>query len=478
MKRSGSSHPDSIQRRLRRMVLAFGLPALAIVVAVLAMTLFYHRSYTDLLHNVTTASEFNQDFKSEIDLKMYYYVIESQYSEGLPIQQVRDAQALAQELLSTTTQRDSRRAITSVLDLCRNLEEKIYQIRDTQDYDSRQEQLENNIYVLTSLIQEFMYNYLYYESVQLNALQQQVQERLTVEMAAILLLTAGLVLALTHQALRLGRSITQPIVDLCARAEQLSQGDLTPREPVKSEEYEIRTLSEGFEQMAGRLDTLLRESNQRQDHLRRAELALLQAQINPHFFYNTMDTIVWLIEAEKPREAVEMVSNLSEFFRRSLSKGKDVITLAEEEGHVRSYLQIQQVRYKDIMQYTIHMAPGTGTAMVPKLTLQPLVENALYHGIKMKRGMGHIYVTSRPEGEDILLQVTDDGAGIPPDRLEQLVQGMEKGERVGFGLATVHERIRLLFGAPYGLSLSSRLGVGTTVTVRIPRRGQEEVEEK
>ena len=477
MSRRPGGHPDSIQRRMRRMVLAFGLPALLFVAAVLLMTFAYQRSYAALLHNVTTASEFNQDFKSEIDLAMYYYVIESQYSNGLPVQQVRDAQALAQELLGTTTQRDSRRAISSVLDLCRNLEEKIYLIRDTQDYDSRQDQLENNIYVLTSLIQEFMYNYLYYESVQLNALQQQVQGRLEVELVVTLLVTAWLVLMLIRHALRLGRSITQPIVDLCDRAEQLGRGELAPRQPVHSQEYETRTLSEAFEQMAGRLDTLLRESTQKQDRLRRAELALLQAQINPHFFYNTMDTIVWLIEAEKPREAVEMVSHLSDFFRRSLSKGKDVITLAEEEEHVRSYLQIQQVRYQDIMQYTIHLAPGTEEAVLPKLTLQPLVENALYHGIKMKRGMGHIYVTSLREGQDILLQVTDDGAGIPPQRLEQLTAGLETGERLGFGLATVHERVRLLFGAPYGLRLNSRPGVGTTVMVRIPYRGREELEE-
>lgn len=169
-----------------------------------------------------------------------------------------------------------------------------------------------------------------------------------------------------------------------------------------------------------------------------------------------------------------MVANLSAFFRHCLSKGEDVITLGAEEGHVRSYLQIQQARYKDIMQYEIDIAPGLEQVMIPKLTLQPLVENALYHGIKLKRAMGRIRVTGRPEGRDVLLQVSDDGAGMDDARLGQLRAAMASGERVGFGLVTVHERLELLFGPKYGLTLSSQPGAGTTVTVRIPYQMEKE----
>ena len=165
-----------------------------------------------------------------------------------------------------------------------------------------------------------------------------------------------------------------------------------------------------------------------------------------------------------------MVSSLSSFFRHSLSRGQDVITLREEEEHVRSYLQIQQARYKDIMRYTINISPELEEAVIPKLTLQPLVENALYHGIKLKRGPGRIYVVGQAQGEDILLQVTDDGAGMSPERLEELTKALDQGERVGFGLSTVHERLRLFFGPPYGLSISSQQGVGTTISVRVPLR--------
>ena len=448
----------------------------ALLAVSVGLVVMHNSQYKNLLYNVTTASEFNQDFKENIDLKMYYYVIESRYSEGLPIQEVQAAQALAINLLDTTSQKDSLRAVTSVLDLCENLEEKIYQIQQTQSYDERQIQLENNVYVLTALIQEYMYNYLYCESVQLNLLQQQISRRLTAEIFLVLALSAVLILLLLQYSIRLSRSVTQPVVDLSRRAEDVIGGDLTVREPVHSETYEIRTLSEGMEQMIARLNAQIQESTRKQASLRKAELALLQAQINPHFLYNTMDTIIWLIEADRPQAAVEMVSNLSNFFRHSLSRGEDVIPLKEEEQHVRSYLQIQQARYKDILEYTIQIDPGLREARLPKLTLQPLVENALYHGIKRKRGKGCICITGREEAGDVLLQITDDGAGMTEARLEELSRAIERGERPGFGLATVHERLRLLFGSPYGLTLSSREGVGTTVTVRFPRRERKEAE--
>ena len=470
---AGSHRPASIRHRLWGLIFTFVLLAVLILVAAFSLLARYNSRYKNLLYNVTTASEFNQDFKASIDLKMYYYVIDSQYSEGLPLDEVRAAQRLAESLLSTTTEKDSRMAISSVLSLCRNLEEKICQLRDTVSYDERQSQLENNIYVLTSLIQEYMYNYLYYEAVRLNTLQAQTGRRLVADFLLIAAAAGLLVLFFTHRAVRLGRSITGPIAALCARVEGVNSGGLEEREPIRAEEYEIRTLSEGFEQMVGRLNRQIQETAHNQERLRRTELALIQAQVNPHFLYNTMDTIIWLIEAGKTEEAVEMVSNLSSFFRHSLSQGRDVITLREEEAHVRSYLQIQQARYKDIMRYTVNIVPELSGALIPKLTLQPLVENALYHGVKLKRGLGHIYVVGRAEGEDILLQVTDDGVGMEPERLEELTRALEQGDRVGFGLSTVHERVRLFFGAPYGLSISSQPGVGTTVSVRIPKRKEE-----
>ena len=465
----------SIKGRLRRLVAAISIVLAVLLVSVLLMLGSYSSHYARLLHNVTTASEFNREFKDTIDLRMYYYVIESQYSQGLPIEEVRAAQTLAKSLIDTTFQKNSRQAITSVLDLCENLEGKIYQIEETSDYDQRLTQLENNVYVLTSLVEEYMYTYLYYEAAELNAVQQVVTRQAGVEIALIILAAALAIVFLLRYSIRLSRSITAPLEELCRRAERVDAGDLTVQEPVPSEIREIRTLSEGMEQMIGRLDDQMGEIRRRQESLRRTELALLQAQINPHFLYNTMDTIIWLIEADKQQEAVEMVANLSSFFRHSLSKGEDVITLAEEERHVRSYLQIQHARYQDIMEYILDIDPGLHDAMLPKLTLQPLVENALYHGIKLKRAKGTIRITATLADGCVLLRVEDNGVGITPQRLAQLRDAMERQERVGFGLSAVNQRLRLQFGPEYGLRLDSEEGQGTTVTARIPYVRKEAV---
>ena len=465
----------SIKGRLRHLVAAISIVLAVLLVSVLLMLGSYSSHYARLLHNVTTASEFNREFKDTIDLRMYYYVIESQYSQGLPIEEVRAAQTLAKSLIDTTFQKNSRQAITSVLDLCENLEGKIYQIEETSDYDQRLTQLENNVYVLTSLVEEYMYTYLYYEAAELNAVQQVVTRQAGVEIALIILAAALAIVFLLRYSIRLSRSITAPLEELCRRARRVDAGDLTVQEPVPSEIREIRTLSEGMEQMIGRLDDQMGEIKRRQESLRRTELALLQAQINPHFLYNTMDTIIWLIEADKQQEAVEMVANLSSFFRHSLSKGEDVITLAEEERHVRSYLQIQHARYQDIMEYILDIDPGLHDAMLPKLTLQPLVENALYHGIKLKRAKGTIRITATPADGCVLLRVEDNGVGITPQRLAQLRDAMERQERVGFGLSAVNQRLRLQFGPEYGLRLDSEEGQGTTVTARIPYVRKEAV---
>lgn len=468
--------PFSIRSRMHRLIIIVTALMLVIAATVLALLFSYNRVYSRILHNVTTASEFNRDFKDTIDQRMYYYVIESRYSQGLPVAEVLAAQELARELLSSTTQKDSLRAITSVLDLCENLEEKIYQIQNVENYDQRLVQLENNIYVLTALIEEYMYTYLYFEAVELNTLSQAVARQTFAEIIAVILLTLLLLVLATRHTLALSRSITEPVVALCERAEDISNGDLTVRSPVASDTYEIRTLGEGMEQMVAQLSAQMQDVQQKQERLRRTELALLQAQINPHFLYNTMDTIIWLIEAEKSAEAVEMVSHLSAFFRHSLSRGEDVITLAEEKRHVLSYLQIQRARYKDIMEYIVEIDSALCRAVIPKLTLQPLVENALYHGIKRKRQRGHISVTGRLEGDEVLLCVRDDGAGMSAQRLEELRRAMENDERVGFGVSAVNQRLQLFFGREYGLALSGSEGVGTTVTIRIPYREKEEGE--
>lgn len=460
----------TLDSHLKKLLLTLVIPVFAMMFVTFAVLFSYVDKYSDILHNVTTASEFNQDFKEAIDLKMYYYVVESHYSDGLPIEEVREAQELAKSLLKTTTQRESWKAINDVLNLCTNLESKIFLIEETDNYDERQVQLENNIYGLTKLIQEYMYNYLYHEASLLNSLQGEMTKRLYLEIALVVILAVLLVYVMIRRSLRFGRSITKPISNLCSRVQAIAEGDLVVHTPIQAKEYEIQTLSDGFENMVERLNELIEQNKQEQVRLRSAELALLQAQINPHFLYNTLDAIVWLTEMEKNEQAVEMVTSLSSFFRSSLSNGRDIITLREEEQHVRSYLEIQQVRYKDILEYKIEIDASLAEFQIPKLTLQPLVENALYHGIKLKRGQGLILVKGEAVGSDIRLTVEDNGAGMDEECLKKVRGAILHEQEIGFGMSTVHERLQLLFGTEYGLEIDSRLGEGTRVTVKIPKQ--------
>jgi len=207
-----------------------------------------------------------------------------------------------------------------------------------------------------------------------------------------------------------------------------------------------------------------------QKSLHRAELELLQAQINPHFLYNTLDSIAILAETQREEDVVTMVTSLSTFFRNSLNKGEDLISLQAERTQVTSYLEIQQIRYSDILRYEIDIPESLLDCRVPKLILQPLVENALYHGIKNRRGMGKITITGEAAGEDMILRVTDNGAGMAPEQIAALRAGIYEDKHTGLGLVNVHKRIRLYCGEGYGLSFESEPGRGTTVSVRLPQR--------
>ncbi len=473
-RRKAKSGKMTMQSKLWNIILIVSFPLMIVIIAIASLGIGYVLQYNAILNNVTTASDFNRNFKDDVDLKMYYYVIESQYSEGLPIKEVQSAETIARKLTDTTTEKDSLRAISSVLNLCHNLEDKIDQIAVTKEYDSREDQLENNIYVLTDLIQEYMYTYLYYEAVHLDALQTTMIRNMVVLMSVVVVLSLVLLYFLLTKSRNLSRRIVDPIDRICERLEAIGKGSLLVCEPIQADVEEVQLLSDGIESMVGHLKRLIEKSTEQEKQRRRTELALLQAQINPHFLYNTLDTIIWLIESREISEAVTMVSSLSNYFRFSLSRGKNIITLAEEEQHIRSYLEIQQMRYRDMMEYEIDIPDQLKYFILPKLTLQPLVENALYHGIKNRRRKGFIHVAGRKQNERMVLEVTDDGPGMTEERLGEVRASLTEGRREGFGLRTVHQRIQILFGGEYGLAVESTPDIGTKVVATIPMQTVDE----
>lgn len=464
----------TMQSKLWKMILIVAFPLMIVIIVIVSIGIGYALQYNSILNNVTTASDFNQNFKDDVDLKMYYYVIDSQYSDGLPVKEVQTAETIARKLTDTTTEKDSLRAISSVLNLCHNLEDKISQIAETKEYNSREYQLENNIYILTDLIQEYMYTYLYYEAVHLDSLQTTMIRNMILLMGVVLILSLVLLYFLLTKSRTLSSRIVDPIDRICERLEAIGKGSLLVCEPIQADVEEVQLLTDGIESMVGHLKRQIDKNSEQEKQRRRTELALLQAQINPHFLYNTLDAIIWLIESGDMVESVTMVSSLSNYFRFSLSRGKNVITLEEEEQHIRSYLEIQQVRYRDLMEYEIDIQDQLKYFILPKLTLQPLVENALYHGIKNRRRKGFIRVTGRAQNDNMILEVEDDGPGMTEERLGEVRAYLVDGGNGGFGLRTVHQRIQILFGVEYGLTVESTPDVGTRIFVTIPMLTGEE----
>lgn len=464
---------NSIEGKLYRLALNIFLPMVLLAGVILMMLIVYNVQYSSITENITTASGFNQDFKADVDLKMYYYVIGS--SDEIPDEEIRTARELAQTLFTNTTNPDSRKAVGSVLGLCDSLNASIERIQNTEGYDKRIEQLETNIYVITELIEEYLYTYLYHEAGQLARLQHILNVALVGEIAAVLLILAAVVYFAVRQAIRTSSSITDPIDALFRRVQEIGRGDLTEKPPVQADDPKLSVLSTGIEEMTVRLNRQIELNRQEQIRLRGIELSLLQAQINPHFLYNTLDAIVWLIETGKNEQAEEMVTSLSNYFRAFLSNGRDIVTVRQEQQHIRSYLEIQQVRYKDVLEYEIHIDPAIDDCLIPKLTLQPLVENAIYHGIKPKRGKGMIRVTGQLSGGSVKIRVEDTGADMEEAELETLRSQILSGEASGFGLTASYKRLLLMYGAECELTVDSRVGEGTAITIGIPLRTEEPV---
>ncbi len=451
------------------------LPMLVLALFVLSMLVFYHFQYSSVSNNITTASKFSQDFKNDVDLKMYYFVIGS--SDELPWDDVKTAKNLAQELLKSTNNNDSRQTLNSVINLCDSLNLNIARIQNTDGYDTRIEQLENNIYVITELIEEYIYTYLYYEAGEMAALQRSLKYWLVAEVVAGVLVMMVVFYISGRNALKTSRSIIEPIDELCSRVDEIGKGDLEEKIPVEADDQKLRSLGSGIEEMVGKLNAQIELNRQEQIRLRSIELSLIQAQINPHFLYNTLDTIVWLIETNKAEAAEEMVTSLSSYFRAFLSNGKDIVTIAEERQHVKSYLEIQQVRYKDIIDYEIDIDESINKCLIPKMTLQPMVENSIYHGLKPKRGKGMIYVRGTLSLGRVTIRVEDTGVGMDKDTLEKLRHQIANDDPSSFALVAAYKRLRLVYGNDCAFSVDSEPNVGTAITISIPYK-TEDTDEK
>ena len=289
------------------------------------------------------------------------------------------------------------------------------------------------------------------------------------QMARIALATAALILA---AALLVGwvvsHMLSRPLQRLENAMEAFEQdADGFAFQPVAGTR-EVQELSDSFGHMVGRIQALMTTVREEEVNLRKTELKALQAQINPHFLYNTLDSIAWMCERGKNADAVKMVHALAKLFRISISRGHELIPIEKELQHAEAYLLIQKFRYKNQFTYHFTVDEGCLHCLCNKITLQPIIENAITHGLDLLVEPGHIEIEVCADGSDILFKVSDDGIGMAPEQVAQLLHS-EPGDRTGIGIKNVNDRLRIYFGPQYGLSIESVPDEGTTVTIRMPR---------
>lgn len=471
----------SMKQRLYLLLGICLIPLTCMIVYLLVLMNSFSERYDAIVTNITRANAYNIVFKEDMDYLMYIIVVNADRAEELvdidkPHVMIEEARDAFLELYDVADSDRVRKSVKSIIKSLNTLEDRVEEIEENSlvsgSYDANMERLDLNVRVLTDLIQEQIQEYIYYQAIKLEQLRLGIRRDVVHAIAMLSVGLAGICLIAFTVSGKIIRGITKPIQNLCNLAKQAGQGNFSARMQ-ESSTYELAVLNDSFNRMVEELGKLVEDIRVEQLNLRAAELKLLQEQINPHFLYNTLDTIMWLAESKDTEQVVKMVSSLSDFFRTTLSKGKDFITVEEEKKHIQSYLEIQQFRYRDILEYEIRFSEEIYQYEMLKLTLQPLVENALYHGIKNKRGLGHILVCGEKQGENLVFRVEDDGIGMTEERSRQ-VQQLIRGERLrdkessGFGLFNINERIRLYYGTEYGLQLRSTYQEGTQFLVKIP----------
>ncbi len=448
-----------------------------------AQVLNYSRQYDAIITNITTANNISGSIKPDIDTEMWKIVSGAvEFKQGRQYEIINDVNAKLALMMENTDSPTAKIKLEGIHRTMQTLTQYVDRMGvqiENKSTAAENDALLENIRFASSVVEEVVQDYALFEVHRTEGQYQVMREGLVRWEAVSIVLMSTAILFSVVAAWSLSRSIYLPIKKLHDVTATITKNDLQAL--VTSDNVdEITELGLSFNIMIGKIRDLLDSKIKEQENLKKAEMRALQAQINPHFLYNTLDTIIWMAESKKYKQVIEIVSALSKFFRISLSKGRDWITIAEEIEQTRSYLTIQKIRYRDVLDFKIECDEAVSAYTILKLILQPLVENALYHGIKNKRQGGTITVRAKMKNDsEVLLEVEDDGIGFTPEKLAQLQAELadDSGDirmESGFGVGNVNKRIRLYYGKQYGLSVRSEYNTGTCVTLIIPAKKDEE----
>lgn len=450
----------------------------------------HSRQYNDIITNVSLANLINSIAKKEIPDELWNIVSgRKSFNEGMQYEMLEEIKDGLSRIEQTTFDKRSRQklevASRARLTLYRNVSRLGVNIASGGSVASSEVALDE-IRSISALFSDIMQEFIVME------IESAYKTNISISNSSIVLgiIQAGIILFAVILSLRgglaLSDSVRRPISEMEILSTKIAHGDFDSRVNIPGV-LELDNLADNLNSMAQKIDALIKQNVEEQKNLRKAEMKALQAQVTPHFLYNTFDTIIWLAEEEQTEDVIKVTHAFSEFLRISLSRGHEWITVGQELDHVRNYLTIQKIRYADILNYEIEADPALNDFKMLKLSLQPLVENAIYHGIKNKRGRGHLKVSanfSDASKKFMTFTVQDDGAGFSQERLEQVRHELslnscetEKLSSV-YGLYNVNQRLVLYYndGAEPlsdGIQIESTGGFGAKISFTVPCIVQE-----
>ena len=439
------------------------------------------KQYDDIITNVSNANRINQIAKTDVPNWLWEIVCgKKSFDENPPYEMINTIFEGIADMQAHTKSRDNKQKLEVAFRACTTLDNNIKmlenQMRGGSSVTANETSLDE-IRTITALFSDIMQDFILSEIETANETNNSIKHSsiiLTILQITIIIFSLAVSL---NGYITVLRSIDRPLSDMKELSTQIAGGNLDARTKVPDVD-ELIPLANNMNLMAEQINVLIQKNIEEQQNIQKAEMKALQAQITPHFLYNTFDTIIWLAEEEKTDEVVKITKAFSEFLRISLSRGHEWITIAQELDHIKNYLTIQKIRYADILNYEIEADEEILNYKIIKLVLQPLVENAIYHGIKNKRGRGHLKVSANftdDKKSSIMFTVTDDGAGFTQERLAQVNDELENAtldaEKLTsvYGLYNVNKKLKLYYGKETeGLVIQSEHNKGSCISFVIP----------
>ena len=461
-------------------IFLIGIMIIPTIYSVIVLQIHTKR-YDDIITNVSNANRINQIAKTDVPNWLWEIVCgKKSFDENPPYEMILTIFDGISDMQAHTKSRDNKQKLEVAYRACTTLDNNIKmlenQMRGGSSVTANETSLDE-IRTITALFSDIMQDFI------LSEIETANETNTSIKRSSIILTILQVTIIIFSLAVSLNgyitvlKSIGKPLSDMKDLSTQIAGGNLDARTNVPDVD-ELIPLANNMNLMAEQINVLIKKNIEEQQNIQKAEMKALQAQITPHFLYNTFDTIIWLAEEEKTDEVVKITKAFSEFLRISLSHGHEWITIAQELDHIKNYLTIQKIRYADILNYEIEADEEILNYKIIKLVLQPLVENAIYHGIKNKRGRGHLKVTANftdDKKSSIIFTVTDDGAGFTPERLAQVNDELENAtldaEKLSsvYGLYNVNKKLKLYYGKETeGLVIQSEHNKGSNISFVIP----------